>query len=152
VQNAGGLEAWFRAFEQKVQKKHDDFTVLNVLGMAACYSPNPASSPYGIDFPIDLANGRWHEDVWRRWLEHDPLRLVERFHDALRSLSLVYLDCGTRDEWNLQLGARLLVERLKQLRVPYEYEEFDDGHMNVGYRYEVSLPKLGRALAPRAGA
>jgi enterochelin esterase family protein len=147
VQNAGGIEAWFRAFEQKLQKQHDDFTVLNMLGMAACYSPNPQSAPFGIDFPIDLASGRWRDDVWRRWLEHDPLHLVERFHDALRSLSLVYIDCGRRDEWNLHLGARLFVAKLRQLHVPHEYEEFDDGHMNVSY-----LPKLGRALAPRAGA
>ena len=152
VQRAGGIEPWFTKFEQAVQKKHDDFVVLDILGMAACYSPNPQSPPFGIDFPIDLASGRWREDVWRRWLEHDPLNLVERFHDALRSLALVYLDCGTRDEWNLHLGARLFVERLEQLRIGHEYQEFDDGHMNVGYRYEVSLPKLGRALAPRAGA
>ena len=66
----------------------------------------------------------------------------------LRSLKLLYFDCGTRDEWNLHLGARLLVERLNQSRVTHEYQEFDDGHMGVSYRYDVSLPKLGAALAP----
>jgi enterochelin esterase family protein len=120
--------------------------------MAACYSPNPATPPFGIDVPIDVETGRWRDEVWRRWLEHDPLQLVERHYDALRSLRLVYLDCGTRDEWNLHLGARLLVERLNQLRVEHEYLEFDDGHMSVSYRYDVSLPKLGQALAPQPAA
>jgi len=152
VQRAGGLAAWLAQFEAKVQKKHEDFEVLNMLGMAACYSPNPATQPFGIDTPIDLATGRWREDIWQRWLEHDPILLLERFHEAMRSLRLVYMDCGTRDEWNLHLGARLFVERLGQFRIAHEYLEYDDGHMNVSYRYDVSLPKLGRALSATNGA
>jgi len=152
IQRGGGLAAWMSKFESGVQKKTEDLHVLNILAMAACYSPNPATPPFGIDLPIDLESGRWRDDVWQRWLEHDPLQLVERHYDALRSLELMYLDCGTRDEWNLHLGARLLVQRLEQLRVEHEYLEFDDGHMGVSYRYDVSLPKLGQALAPRTAS
>jgi S-formylglutathione hydrolase FrmB len=147
VQRAGGIERWFDAFQAALQKKTEDFHVLNILAMAACYSPNGEKRPLGIDFPIDLVSGRWNAEVWQRWLEHDPLLVAERHADALRSMSLLYLDCGTRDEWCLHLGARLLVERLKQLRVAHEYHEFDDGHMNISYRYDVSLPRLARALA-----
>jgi enterochelin esterase family protein len=149
IQRGGGLASWMSKFESGVQKKTDDLHVLNILAMAACYSPNPATPPFGIDLPIDLGSGRWREDVWRRWLEHDPLHLVERHFEALRSLKLVYLDCGTRDEWSLHLGARLLVERFRQMRIDHEYLEFDDGHMNVSYRYDVSLPKLVQALTAR---
>ena len=35
---------------------------------------------------------------------------------------------------------------LQKLGIAYEYEEFKDGHMNVSYRYDTSLPKLARAL------
>jgi hypothetical protein len=31
--------------------------------------------------------------------------------------------------------------------VPHEHEEFDDGHMEIQYRYDVSLPKLVKALS-----
>ena len=147
VQNAGGLEKWFAQFEAKAQKKQDDFVALNILGMAACYSPNPTAKPFGIDFPIDLETSAWRADVWERWLEHDPIHLVERRFDALRSLRFFYLDCGTRDEWTLHLGARQFVRRLEQFRVTHEYEEFDDGHMNVSYRYDVSLPRMAKVLA-----
>ena len=150
VQRAGGIAEWLTRFEAGIQKNTDAMHVLDILGMAACYSPNPQTQPYGFDLPIDLATGRWREEIWQRWLEHDPLLLVERHYDALRSLKLVYFDCGTRDEWNLHLGARLLVERLKQFRIEHEYQEYDDGHMGVSYRYDVSLPKLGAALAPRS--
>ena len=121
--------------------------VLNILAMAACYSPNPAAKPLGIDFPIDLETGAWRADVWERWLEWDPMRLLERFPDALRSMRLVYLDAGVRDEWCLHLGARLFSARLAQQRIEHTLEEFDDGHMNVSYRYDVSLPRLAEALS-----
>jgi S-formylglutathione hydrolase FrmB len=147
VQRGGGLAKWLASFESKVQKKMEDLHVHNILAMAACYSPNPASPPVGVDFPIDLETGAWRQDVWERWLEWDPMRLLERHPMALRSMKCVYLDAGVRDEWSLHLGARLFSARLKQHRVEHELQEFDDGHMNVSYRYDVSLPKLAEALA-----
>ncbi|HYM80356.1 MAG TPA: alpha/beta hydrolase-fold protein [Candidatus Limnocylindria bacterium] len=146
VQQGGGLVAWLERFEAQIQKKDDDFTALNILGMAAAYSPNPDTSPFGIDLPCDLETGAFRDDVWERWLEHDPLRLIERHAAALRSLRLLFLDCGTRDEWSLHLGARRFAARLQALGIAHEHEEFDDGHRNVGYRYDVSLPKLAQAL------
>ena len=151
IQQAGGLEAWLQAFASKLQKKHEDLTALNILAMAAAYSPNPDASPLGIDLPCDLESGAFREDVWRRWLEHDPLRMIERHADALRGARLVYLDCGTRDEYHLHHGARLFSRRLAALGITHEFEEFPDGHMNVHYRYDVSLPRMSRALAPVAG-
>jgi len=146
LQKGGGLGPWMAAFEKKLQKKHDDFTALNILGMAAAYSPNPATPPFGIDLPCDLETGAFRDDVWERWLAHDPMRLVESHADALRSLRLMYLDVGTDDEFHLHHGARIFTRRLAALGVPHEFQEFDDGHMNVSYRYDVSLPKLAAAL------
>jgi enterochelin esterase family protein len=147
VQEAGGLEPWFRDFEAAVQKEKDHFHVLNILGMAAAYSPNPAAAPFGFDVPCDLETGVFRDDVWARWLAHDPLTLLERHADALRSMRLVYLDCGTRDEWHLHLGARMFARRLRELGIAHQHEEFRDGHMNVSYRYDVSLPRIAGALA-----
>ena len=146
IQKAGGLGPWLEAFEARRQKSGDDMLTLNIIGMAACYSPNPKSPPFGIDLPADLATGAWRDDVWQRWLEQDPLRMLDRHADALRSMKLLYLDCGTRDEWSLHHGARLFARRLRDLGIAHQHEEFDDGHMNVQYRYEVSLPRLAKAL------
>lgn len=150
IQNAGGLAKWFAEFEAAHQKKHEDLVALNILGMAAAYSPNPATMPFGIDLQCDLESGVFREDVWQRWLAHDPLQLLDRHAEALRTMRLLFLDCGIRDEWHLHLGARLFAGRLAGLGIRHEIEEFDDGHMNVQYRYDVSLPRLARALgAPR---
>ncbi|MEO5619182.1 MAG: alpha/beta hydrolase-fold protein [Candidatus Eisenbacteria bacterium] len=148
VQAAGGIDRWFAAFQQKIQKKYDDLTVLNIVGMAAAYSPNPETSPFGIDFPCDLETGAFRDDVWNRWQKLDPFQMLDepRYADALRQMKLVFLDCGTRDEWHLHLGARMMSRKLKGLGIPHEHEEFEDGHMKVQYRYDVTLPKLAKAL------
>ena len=113
--------------------------------MAAAYSPDPAAE-LGIELPCDLETGAFRDDVWARWLAHDPLRVLPERDAALRSLRLLYLDCGTQDEFHLHHGARLFVRELKARGIAHEYEEFDDGHMNVSYRYDTSLPRLARAL------
>jgi hypothetical protein len=35
---------------------------------------------------------------------------------------------------------------LTQAGILHEYEEFDDDHTNIAYRYNVSLPKLAHVL------
>jgi len=72
--------------------------------------------------------------------------VVTQHADALRSLRLLYVDCGTKDEFHLHHGARRFVRELSKLGIAHHYEEFDDGHMNVPYRYDTSLPMLARAL------
>lgn len=151
IQNAGGLHSWFAGFEAAHQKKHEDMVALNILGMAAAYSPNPESAPFGIDLPCDLGSGAFRPEVWDRWLRLDPIQLLEGHAEALRSMRLLYLDCGIRDEWTLHLGMRLFTRRLAELGIPHEAQEFDDGHMNVQYRYDISLPKIADAIgAPPA--
>ena len=114
--------------------------------MAACYSPDPAGE-LGIGLPFDLATGAPRIDVFARWLTHDPLRMLPAHAEALRGMALVYMDCGTRDEFHLHHGARAFVRELKSHGIAHHYEEYADGHMNVAYRYDTSLPMLARALS-----
>ncbi len=147
LQRAGGVKAFLDGFDARPQKSKDDFTAYNILGMAAAYSPDPGAE-LGIALPFDLATGEFREEVWRRWLAFDPVELAASHVEALRSLRMLFLDCGTRDEFHLHHGTRLLSRRLTTLGVPHEHLEYDDGHMNVSYRYDVSLPKLAAALSP----
>jgi enterochelin esterase family protein len=146
LQAAGGVARFLEAFEAKPQKGKDDFLALNILAMAACYSPEPEAE-LGIGLPFDLATGLPRPDVWQRWLGFDPLRLLPTHAEALRSLRLLYLDCGTKDEFHLHHGSRAFTAELKRLGIRHRYEEFDDGHMNVPYRYDTSLPELAKALS-----
>lgn len=121
-----------------------DLAPLNVVAMAAHYSPNPAV-PLGADLPFEPVTGRLRDEVWARWLTHDPVRFVPASLEAYRRLGGVFLDCGTRDEWNLRWGTRTLAALLRDGGVDVEHQEFEDGHSGTGYRYEASL----RWLAPR---
>jgi S-formylglutathione hydrolase FrmB len=122
------------------------FTLVNLLAMASCYSPNPAAAA-GFDLPFDEHTAELRPDVWARWLAHDPIELVAAHADALRSLRLYFLDCGRWDEHHLQYGNRIYAQRLQRLGIAHTHEEFDGGHMNVGHRYEVSLRALSAAFA-----
>ncbi|HEU5102658.1 MAG TPA: alpha/beta hydrolase-fold protein [Roseiflexaceae bacterium] len=145
INAAGGLESWWQAFAAKPKKSRADVEVLMIVAMAACYSPNPAA-PLGLDLPFTLDTCELRTDVWERWCDLDPIVMAERYADALRSLRLLFIDCGSRDEFHLHYGARRLVRRLHKLGVTHEHQEFDDGHMDIDYRYDVSLPKLASAL------
>lgn len=122
--------------------------VLMLLAMAASYDPDPEAA-YGIRLPMDPETCELDPERWQRWLEHDPLLLIERppCQESLRALRLLYLDCGRRDQYFLHFGARAFVRRLTSLGIANRYEEFDDDHSSVDYRMDVSLPLLYEAVA-----
>lgn len=145
----GGVENFLAAFRASSKKRSGPwFMAVQTLCMAACYSPS-AAAPAGIDLPFDPHTLALREEVWARWLDHDPLRMIERteVQDALRGLDLLFFDCGSRDEYALQYGQRRLVRRLDELGIAHEAEEFDDGHRSTSYRFDVSLPKIVQALS-----
>lgn len=148
IRAAGGVAALLEAFE-KAPRKLDGrwLTPMNLVAMATCYSANPAS-PDGFDLPFTLDTCELRADVWERWLEWDPVRMIEKPQNvaALKQLSLLFIDAGTRDEFGLHWGARALTKRLNEAQVPHTYEEFDDGHRGTSYRFDRSLPLLAEAL------
>lgn len=142
----GDPAAFMKKFWSNEKQGKDDFPAVNTIGMSACYSPN-AGSPWGYDLPFDLETGEIRADVWQRWLEHDPVRLVEKSVENLKSLKLLYIDAGTRDEFALDLGARVLSKRLRDLGIDHIHEEFDDGHFNISYRYNRSLELISEKFS-----
>jgi hypothetical protein len=143
-------KAFFEEFLAKPKKSGSDFEALNIVAMAACYSPNPDAPGLPIDFPVDLYTGEVQAEVWTRWLKHDPIELAASHAGELQQLRYIYIDCGTRDEYNLHYGARILAQRLTKLGISFEHQEFDDDHRSVSYRYDVSLPKLAAVINDRA--
>jgi enterochelin esterase-like enzyme len=149
-EQAGGVEA-FVASMASVTRPRDKgriwFDAVNITAMSACYSPNP-DADIGFDLPFDPYTGLIREDVWARWKAVDPVAAARDHADALRSLRLLYFDCGSADEYNLFLGARVLDQVLDDLDVPHTYDEHDSGHGNINWRYDISLPLLTEHIAP----
>lgn len=145
---AGGPEKWLDGYWKDAnRRRRQHLNPLNMLAMSAHYSPNPrAKGTLGIDFPFDLETGVFRPQVWARWRAWDPVQMVPRHAGNLRKLRLLYVDCGAKDEFHLHWGARGLAAALRRHRVPVRYETFDDGHMSIAYRYDVSVPLLTKAL------
>ncbi|HZT12703.1 MAG TPA: hypothetical protein VFA29_07860, partial [Candidatus Baltobacteraceae bacterium] len=85
-------------------------------------------------------------EVFERWLAFDPAQMCVHKREELARLRLRYIDCGRRDEYALDAGARVMVERMRAMGLDVRHEEFDDDHRNIGYRYELSLPALAGVL------
>ena len=145
VSTQGDPKAFLEKFWAEEKKGKNDFPAFNLLGMSACYSPNPEAE-LGFDLPFDLQTGEIDQAVFSRWLEHDPVRMIEKHSDALKGLKLLYLDAGTNDEFALDIGARIFVSKLKALGINYVHEEFSDGHFNIGYRYDRSLELISENI------
>jgi S-formylglutathione hydrolase FrmB len=146
----GSYERFFADFRSRpaFSKEHDG-ELLNVWAMAACYSAEPDGT---VTLPFDPASGRLRDQVWRRWLALDPVRMAAGHADALRSLRGVYLDAGRRDEYWLDLGATAFSAELDELGVDHVLELFDDGHGGIEYRYPRALAFLAERLTPPASS
>jgi enterochelin esterase family protein len=132
-------------FEKRHKRPMAEYTTMEMLAYTAAYSPRSATA-FDLDLPFELKTGELREDVFARWLAFDPAQRIATSHAALERLRLRYLDCGRRDEYNLDTGARVVTQRMRELGLAVRHEEFDDDHRNVGYRYEVSLPALAAVL------
>ncbi len=142
IDRDGGMPAFLARFEAAASKSSADIEALSFVCCAAAWSPNergPYAFGEGFALPVALRTGTLVPEVWQRWLAWDPLSRVEANADALRKLSLLFLDAGRSDEFALQLGARQLADALTAAAIPHVHEEFVGGHRNTQHRYARSL-------------
>jgi S-formylglutathione hydrolase FrmB len=144
-QHDGDVAAFVQAFEGRRKRTPAEYVTMEMLGYAAAYSPR-SGRPFDLDLPFNAATGELDDDVFARWLRFDPAERVASHRAELGRLRLRYLDCGRRDEYGLDIGARVVSQRIREIGLDVRHEEFDDDHRNVGYRYEISLPALAAVL------
>jgi enterochelin esterase family protein len=143
----GGLVPFAARMREQGPRGDADFEAIALLAYAAAYAPNMASPFPHCDIPFDVSTGLLIAAAWSRFLDHDPVALLERFPDAMRRASFVFVDAGNRDEHGLHFGARRVATLLRDRGVSIVHEEFDGGHRNTTSRFERSLPRLIDALA-----
>ena len=143
----GRVRRFLEAFDKRRKPSQAEIHCIMNLCMAATYDPDPRA-PNGFRLPFNLETGERIESRWRRWLERDPINMVQTHRASLKSLKGIFIDCGWRDQYRLHYGSRILSKRLAEAGISHRYEEFDDTHSSVDYRMDVSLPFLYRALKP----
>lgn len=145
----GSFDRFWDDFRSRpAMSKESDHYLLNTSCMAACYSADEDGT---VRLPFDPVTSELVPEVWERWLAWDPVRMVPRHADAMRSLRAIYVDCGKRDEFFLDLGAEAFRAALADLGVEdVHFELFDATHMAIEYRYPLGLRYLAERLSPEA--
>jgi S-formylglutathione hydrolase FrmB len=144
----GDIWRWWEDFSSRVSfTKEADDHLLMLLGAAACFSAREDGS---VDLPFDPHTGVLRPEVWQRWLDWDPVRMVPRYASALQSLRAVWIDAGNRDDFYLDLGAEAFRAALHDIGVGPDvvrFELFDGTHARIDYRYPLSLAWLCERIA-----
>lgn len=145
----GRVDRWWEDFTSRTAfTKEADQALLMMLGVSACFSADPDGTPR---LPFDPGTGRLVPELWQRWLDWDPVRMVERHADAVRSLRAVWIDAGTKDEWYLDIGAEAFHAEVLRAGLPegrVHLELFEAGHGAIEYRYPLALSWLAARIAP----
>jgi hypothetical protein len=133
----------FHSGRQPLSKK-TDHVLLNMYAMAAAYS--------GGELPFDLETSELRDDVWRRWLEWDPVRMARepRYAEALRGMRAIWIAAGRRDEFNLDLGAIAFHRAVLAAGVDaaaVHYELHDGGHFDSAWTTAAALNYLVERLS-----
>jgi S-formylglutathione hydrolase FrmB len=143
----GDIQRWWAEFRERVSfTASEDADLLMVLGVSAAFSANGDGT---VELPFDPHTGALRPDVWQRWLDWDPVRMVPRYAEAMRSMRAIWIDAGTRDEFALDLGAQAFHRALLDSGVADDvihFELFDAGHGAIDYRYPLSLAWLAKQL------
>jgi hypothetical protein len=148
----GDIQRWWDDFRGRTAfTKEGDSVLLMMLGVSACFSAEPDGTPV---LPFDPVTGRLVPEPWQRWLDWDPVRMVQRYAEAVRSWQAVWIDGGTRDEWYLDIGAtafrrEIVGAGLAEDRIHFEL--FEAGHGAIEYRYPLALAWLAQRIAPASG-
>ncbi|HVH65446.1 MAG TPA: alpha/beta hydrolase-fold protein [Candidatus Acidoferrum sp.] len=143
----GSYDEFWKDFRSRPAfSREGDAELLNDYCMAACYSADPDGS---IRLPFDTATGQMIPEVWERWLQWDPVRMVPTHADALRSLRAIYIDAGTKDQYFLDLGAEAFRRALQNIGVTdVFFELFEATHDAIEYRYPLAVKYLAERLSP----
>ena len=126
----------------KLTRRRNWHTVVNVIGMAMCYSPTPIVNDH-INLPVDTHTGDLHESKWNQWLKHDSVVFLGDRVSALNNSHKVYLDVGKRDQFKLQYGARK-IKTILEPAVDLTYAEYSGDHFDISLRRPVSWKWLAK--------
>jgi S-formylglutathione hydrolase FrmB len=142
----GSFEKFWEAFRSRPAfSKKSDMLLLNDYCMAACYS---ADSDGSVKIPYDTTTGLLIPEVWERWLAWDPVRMVKKHTEALRTMTAIYIDAGKRDEYFLDLGADAFRHELAKIgKTDVFFELFDATHSAIEYRYPIAIEYLAKRLS-----
>jgi S-formylglutathione hydrolase FrmB len=86
--------------------------LIYAMGLSAAYAPSAAPRVGQFDWLYD-ENRNFRDDVWQRWMDNDPLTIVQKNPNAFAPNQAVYLEGAAQDQYAANIGARAIYEVLK---------------------------------------
>jgi enterochelin esterase-like enzyme len=145
LEKAGGLKAFVAKFFAEPNHSAvspSQIDTMLTLNMAACYAPNLDNPPIFGDLFFDCVTGEIIPEVWEKYLQWDPIRMVETFRENIKKLRFIQLESGAHDQHALHLGHRQLSRKFHALGVAHELVEYPGGHSGHHWRFEQRLVKM----------
>jgi len=140
--------AWWEKFQTRNGMwAPGDPAVITALGCSAAFSAADDGTPL---LPFNPRTGELIPELWQRWLDWDPVRMVDRYSDALHSVSSFWIDSGTSDEYYLDLGASAFRAGLERIGIADDRIEFalvEGKHGDMNPRYPLALAWLAGRLS-----
>ncbi len=118
-------------------------TAQMMFGLSANYAP--AAKPGRFEWLYD-AEGNWRAEIWQRWLEQDPLTIVQKKPNAFAASQRIYLDGAEHDELGANIGARKIHDVLKTRPAPVTFLE------TPGHHSDALVERLVRGILWARGA
>lgn len=139
-----GLTRFLKEFKKKPHPNVSELTTMNMIAMSAFYSPNDKSA-LKFDLPFDLRTYKLNDEVWKKWLDLDPLRNINLHLNDLKDKKII-LQVGRKDEFSINVGIRGMSRILSKNHISHTYKDYDEGHFGIEYLYEYSLSSLISSL------
>ena len=118
----------------------EKFLTSGLYAMSSAWSPNLNNPPFMVDLPFDWNSGAVIPSVREKWMEHDVFSMLDEYHDSLRSLNGIFIDCGELDELGFTPIVGAFCTKMDAMSIDHTFESFQGGHLTHVYsRLERSL-------------
>lgn len=122
----------------------DDFFQIAFIAVSASFSPNPAHTPFYVDFPYKEHEGRLekNENVYAMWRAKMPLYMIDENKESLLKLRGIFIDYGQKEEFShIRITSQLFSKALAERSIPHVFEIYEGGdHGNkIRQRIETRL-------------
>lgn len=114
-----------------------------IVAIGSAFSPAPDKPPFYVDFPFVFSETDKDQiikinEAYEKLISYSPVRMVDRYQEALKRMKVIYIACGSNDMWLEH--SRRLHDKLLELGISHVYDEFEGGHNSH------VLVKIGEAL------
>lgn len=130
-QNLGYKRATEIKTREKLIEGFDEFHANAAIAIGRAFSPNPNNPPFFADLPYSYEGDSMivHNQVIKKWKEHMPVHMADKYADNLNKLKAIKFDWGRNEEFSyVPEGCIAFSLKLETLGINHYAEEYRGMH------------------------